>query len=370
MTDRDAANRVETLLGYLEHDPGNDELRRDAAHAALDAGRFDTVLELLDGLDAEAVSREDRNLRGVALMRSGQPGKAATLFEELLASAGGDPALQFNLAWSRALAEDFVGARAALTDTAIEVLPQAALLDVQLLHEAQAFEQAAERAREHIARFPEYRPLLAAVSVLALDLDDEALARRCAEEAGTHPDALTTLATLSLGAAELPQAQAMFEQALAINERNPRAWVGLGLASLAAGEAGKAGPLIDKGAGQFGDHLGSWIGAGWAYLVAGDRSAARERFDRALALDDTFAESHGSLAVLAAMEGDMAEAERRAEVALRLDRRCFSAALAKVLVASGKGDEQAVAKIVERAFREPIGSSGRTLFDAVSRIAR
>ncbi|AKM07980.1 tetratricopeptide repeat protein [Pelagerythrobacter marensis] len=370
MTDRNAANRVETLLGYLEHDPGNAELRRDAAHAALAASRFDRALELLDGLDEQAVSREDRNLRGLALMRGGQPEKAAALFEELLAAAGGDPALQFNLAWSRALAEDFAGARAALTAETIEALPQAALLDVQLLHEGHEFEQAAERAKQHLARFPAYRPLLAATSVLALDLDDEPLARRCAEEAGAHPDALTTLAMLNLAASEQSRSRAMFEQALAINERNPRAWVGLGLANLAAGDAQKAGPLIDKGAGQFGDHLGSWIGAGWAYLVAGNRGAARERFHHALALDDTFAESHGSLAALAAMEGNTAEARKRAEVALRLDRHCYSAMLAKVLIARSSGDEMSAAQIVERVLREPIGPNGRTLFDSIARIAR
>lgn len=370
MTDQDPVERMTMLLGYLEHDPTNAALRRDAVHAAMAADRFEAALELLDGLTPDNMSDADRNLRGLALMRGGRPAEAAVLFEELLAGAPQDAALQFNLAWSRALAKDFAQARSALTEAAIEALPQAALLDVQLLHEAGDFDEAGRRAEDHLARFPDYQPLLAAVSVLAIDLEDDELARRCASRAGSHPDALTTLGTLDLGDSELGRARARFEQALAVNERNPRAWVGLGLASLAGGDADEAGPLIDKGAAQFGDHLGSWIGAGWAYLLAGDRNTARERFEHALALDDTFAESHGSLAVLAALEGEAAEAERGAEVARRLDRGSFSAALARVLLASGSGDQALAGKIIERAVREPVGTSGRTLLDVIARMTR
>lgn len=46
---------------------------------------------------------------------------------------------------------------------------------------------------------------------------------------------------------------------------------------------------------------------------------ARERFERALAIDGTFAEAHGSMAMILALEGHRDPARQSAEIARRLD---------------------------------------------------
>jgi Tfp pilus assembly protein PilF len=134
------------------------------------------------------------------------------------------------------------------------------------------------------------------------------------------------------------------------------------------GQADTAPADIDKGAEIFGDHLGSWIAAGWAYFVNGDTATARARFDKALALDDTFAETHGSLAVLDVLSGDLVEARRKSEIALRLDRRCYSAALAKSLLAASGGDHQTAKRIFEMAANTPIDGSNRTIGQALAKM--
>lgn len=368
---QDRRERLERLAGYLAQDPHNPALLRDAAQAALAANAPQRAAEWLTVLEAGGQADvADRNLLGIAWMRGGQPDRAVPIFADLLSAASGDPALRFNLAWARALAKDFAGARALLDEDLTAALPQAALLEVQLMHDAGEFEAAAEKARGHVARHPDYPPLLAAVSVLALDVEDEDLARHCATRAGAHPDALTTLGTLTLGDMDHAAARPLFERALAADDCSPRAWIGLGLARLAAGDGAGAAPLLDKGAGLFGDHLGSWIATGWAYLLAGDRDQARERFEQARRIDPNFAESHGSLAVMDALAGDRASAERRVEIAQRLDRESFSAAFARMLLASAAGDGATAERILALALQQPLDEKGRTIADAIARMAR
>ena len=304
------------------------------------------------------------------MVRSGEPEAAAETFAGLLQHNPGDPAVRFNLAWALALAKDTAGAREVLDEATVEALPQAAALEVRLMHAAGEFEQAAERAKAHLARHGDYPPLCAALSVLALDLEDEALARRCAEQAAGHPDALTTLAMLALGEHEEDRARGMFESALALDPQSPRAWIGLGLAELERGESALAAGHLDRGAELFGNHLGSWIAVGWAWLLAGDRAKARERFERAGALDGNFAEAQGSLAVVELLEGDREAAERRVEVASRLDRQSFSAAFARILLSAASGDTATAQRIADMALRQPIGPDGRTIADAIARMAR
>ena len=371
MAEAGAQERLEQLLGYLGHDPENAMLLRDTAQAAMDADDLAQAQDLFARLrNLGALTDADSNQWAIAAMRAGQPAIAAETFAGLLEQSPNDPALRFNLAWARAMAGDPAGARELLDQALVEALPQAAQLEIHLMHSAGEFEEAAVRARAHLQLHPDYPPLLAAISVLALDVEDEALARDCAQRAGGHPDAITTLATLALAEDGPQRAKPMFEQALAINNRSPRAWVGLGLAELAADKGAQAGRHLDQGAEIFGDHLGSWIAAGWAYLTAGDAAKARERFEHAVALDDTFAEAQGSLAVIEVLQGERAAAERRTEVALRLDRKCFSAAFAKALLSGGDGDAQSAQQIVEIALKQPIGPDGTTLAEAIARMAR
>ncbi|OCC22922.1 hypothetical protein MB02_14240 [Croceicoccus estronivorus] len=373
MTQDTEHDRLRRLRGFLEQDPENPALLRDVAALAMTLNDPQQAMDCLAELERTGAAEiGDRNLMGIAAMHAGQPEQAVRIFSDLRDTAPLDLGLRFNLAWALALAQDFAAARALLDDDLTDSLPQAALLEVQLMHDAGEFDAAILKARAHVARHPDYPPLLAAVSVLALDVEDEDLARQCAEKGGDQPDALTTLGMLTLGGADTDHAaaQGMFERALAFDADSPRARIGLGLSLLAAGNGAMAATELDKGAERFGDHLGSWIAAGWAYLVAGDMARARERFDHALQLDPNFAESHGSLAVLDMLSGDREQGDRRLEIAQRLDRASFSAAFAKMLMASSDGDSDAAERILDIALKQPLDGSGRTIGAALARAMR
>jgi tetratricopeptide (TPR) repeat protein len=364
-----APSRLDRLLPLLDADPGNLSLLSDAAETALSEQRPDVAADLLDRYAAIApLPPSETNLAGLAALQTRRYDRAATLFGELVDSGVDEPAVRFNLAWACAMDKQFDRALELLDDDLARALPQAAMLQINLLHDRGEFEDAAARAREYVEIHPSYPPLMAAVSVLALDVEDAELAAACAAKGGEHPDALTTLGTLALGDERATEALELFDRALDRNSQVPRAWVGRGLARLMTGQSPDAAADIDRGAEMFGDHLGSWIAAGWAHFVNKDLASARARFETALAIDDTFAETHGSLAVLDLLEGNVEGAREKSEIALRLDRQCYSAALARSLLAAGAGDEKTARRIYEAAVNTPVDGSGRTIGQALAKL--
>lgn len=370
MTDREttAPSRFARLSTFLMSDPGNLALIADTAEAAFNEARFEDAAALLARHETIApLPQHQQNLAGLTAMRLLDWPRAAEWFEALLAAGADAPPIRFNLAWSLAMAKRFADALPLLDAATSAALPQAAQLEVSLLHELGDFERAEERARALILLHPEHRGLNAAVSTLAIDIEDVALAAATAAKAGDHPDALVTLGTLTLGDDDPDRAAALFDAALARNPKSPRALVGRGLTRLLTGDQTEAAREIDRGAELFGTHLGSWIAAGWAYVIAGDRATARDRFEKAVALDDRFGEAQGSLAVIELLDGDVERARRRTEIALRLDRQGFAGALASMLLAGAEGDTERAQRIFEVALKTPIGD-GRTLAQSIARM--
>ncbi|WP_164115908.1 tetratricopeptide repeat protein [Sphingorhabdus sp. Alg239-R122] len=354
------------LLGWLEQDPENTALLSDAIEAAIASGELDAAERLGERYaQIETPPPAIRNLFGIIAIQQGKHEKAAERFQQLIQDGHNNPDIRFNLAWSYAVLNKGDDALEMINTETAEQLPQAAALRVRLMHSAGHFDKAMEEAKMLADIHPEDPGLMAAISVLALDVEDIDLARKAAAKAETIPDAITTLGTLALADSDPSSALEHFNTALEQQPENPRAWLGRGMAEMVRGNNSKAASDIDKGAEIFGDHLGSWIAAGWAYFVQGDYQTSRARFETAMAVDPTFAESQGSLAVINVVEGNMEEAVKLCETALRLDRQCFSAALAKSLIERSKGNEAAADRIVKIAMNTPIDANGRTMGEAL-----
>jgi len=361
------APRLARLLGFLEADPDNLRLIADAAAAAFDAGELGTAERLLARHRAiAALSPALVNLEGLVALRGGRYEAAAEAFTLLLAISPGDGGLRFNLAWSRAMLGDHAAVVALVDDDVVRAVPRAAALKVEALHHLDRMDEALAVGEHFAAILPEDRDLAGALAVAAMDDDNIDLARFHAERSGNSAGGLATLGALTLGEHDPEAALAMFDQALASRSSHPRALLGKGLALLAMGDSRAATSWVDRGAEEFGDHLGSWIAAGWTHYIAGDHVAARARFDHALLLDETFAESHGALAVLDIAAGRIDEARKRTEIALRLDRSCFAGALAKSLLLAHDGDPDKAARVRDLAMNLPVGPAGETLAQAAA----
>jgi len=361
--------RYARFAALIEQDSDNVRLIADAAEAAFEEGLFDEAEDLFDRHARIApLPPHTLHLAGLSAMQRRDWNTASDRLAQLMERGEDAPAIRFNRAWSLAMVKTFDTALALLDQTTVQALPQAAQLFVQLLHDRGDFEEAAVQARQLFDLHPDHPGLAAAIATLAIDIEDIGLARRAANCAGDHPDALATLGTLALGDDDPGEAERYFDAALARAPSSPRAWIGRGLVRLLGDDKALAATEIDKGAELFGTHLGSWIAAGWAHVIAGNLATGKDRFETALRLDDSFAESHGSLAVMDIFEGKPEAARRRCEVALRLDRQCFSAALAATLLSAGSGNPAEAQRIFERALHTPVDSSGRTVAQALARM--
>lgn len=352
------------LKHFLEQDPDNTALRLDCADAAIAEDAFDDAMTLLVPL-AEKGEPKAIGLMGLIDLRKGEHEAAAKTFGMLMDGGIDDPGLRFNLAWSLAHLKRFEDALEVLTDDAARSLPQGAMLRVQLLHQLERFEDAADMARAYVELFPDYPGLLAAASTIAMDTDDAEWAQELAARAPDHPEAKVTLATLNLSRENAADASAMFDEVLAVRPDAARALIGKGLSQILMGDPEAASISLDKGAESFGTHLGSWIAAGWSYAVRGDYETALSRFNQALSIDDTFAETHGSIGVIDILQDRADEGQKRIRTARRLDPECASAALGQVLLLQGQGRSDAAQQIFERAMNTPIDGSGKTLSQAM-----
>lgn len=364
----EAETRLVRLRSYLASDPDNIGLLSDAAEAALEARLFEDVRALLERRNSlvEAGARE-RSMLGLALMGQQLFEEAIGIFEPLVDANPNDASLRFNLAWSLAQVNASEQALDHLTPEVTSSLAQAAMLEVQLLHKAERIDEALEKARQAIERHPDYGPLLAITSVVAIDGYDRELAAQTASRAGDHPDALITLGLLALDEENASDAENHFSRVLSRWPDAPRALLGRGLSRMAGGDTASALADLERSAALFDTHIGTWLAAGWARLVMNDLEGARQHFERALAIDPAFGETQGSLAVLCVLEGDTKEAETFAQKASRLDRQSFSAALAHALLANAKGKPEIARALIERAFHTPLDSSGKTLTQSLTR---
>ena len=350
------------LLGFLNQDPANRPLLADAAFAAFDAKLYDLAAQLLDQYEAlDALPVKLLNLKGLVALALGDPATAVQVFEALREHDADDPALKFNLAWARAMTGAWRESLDLLDDATLAASPRAPSLKIHVMHHLSLYDDALETGAALADRFPADKALMGALATLALDAEKGDLARAYAQKAGGSPEGRTAQGFLALWDQESNRALTLFDEAIADQPVNPRAWVGKGLGLLVAGQTAEGARAIDRGAEMFGDHIGSWIASGWAHFVRGDNAGARRSFERAMALDANFSECHGGIAATDVIDGRIADAERHCEIALRLDRRCFGAALAKTLLLAGSGRPDLAAKVRDKALATPVGQHGETI---------
>lgn len=358
--------RLQRLVGFVERDPGNMALRADAASAAIDEHQLDLAAELIEQRPSSAdLPPALLNLQGIVAIARQRFDEAVPVFERLRASGVDAPAIRFNLAWAKMMTSDFVGANELLDDEAIAASSRGPSLKVQAMHHLDLYQEGLAVGRELAERYPENTALMGALATLAMDAEDGELARYYAERSGDNPEGLAARGMLTLAGPDTGAALDLFDEAIARHQHNPRAWIGRGLGLLKSGDAVAGAEALDRGAALFKDHLGSWIAAGWAHFVNGDYAKARADFDQAMSIDDTFAETHGGLAVLDIVAGDIASAERRCEIALRLDRKSFGGALAKSMLLDRHGHQEAAQRVRRIAMTTPIGPNGETIAQAM-----
>lgn len=365
----DPHQKLNRLMGYLELDPENLNLIADACAMALDVALPNEALALLDQYEAIApLPQTLLNLKGIAALLQRRFGDAAAIFGPLFAQTQNDAAVRFNLAWATSMTGDDARAVELLDTHTTSVVPGAALLKLESLHRLGDLERALDEGTRLAESRPDDTALMGALSLVAMDLEMPELARTWAARSQSTAEGLSTMGVLVLQDNHIDEALAFFERGLTVRPDSARNLLGKGLALLASGDAASAAKYIDQSAVIFDQHLGTWIASGWAHFAAGDTVRARAIFEHTLVQDDTFAESHGALAVLDILGGNIESARHRAETALRLDRRCLAGTLAQTLLLERAGDRQSAQRMRDMALNTPL-TSGRTIAQSMIDIA-
>lgn len=361
---------LDQLLGYLKLDPNNMHLLAEAAHAAAACRLFERCRELLDRYRALApLPPALLGIEARMLMGAGRFQEAVAAYRALLERLPDDHAVKSSLALALVQIGEADSALVHLDEDTTAVWPQAAELRLRLVHASGEIEAAQEEARRLLSLHPGNQSLMAAASVLAVDLGDMEAAAQLATRAGDLPDSNATLGLLDLETGNLDGADRRFARALELQPDLARAWIGQGLAAMARGATTDAIQPLRRGAEIFGTHLGSWLALGWAHLLAGQQTEAEAVFDHALDLDRTFSEARGSKAVMEALRGNRTAALREVAMARRLDPTSFSAMFAMVLMEAGEGRPEEASRLFDRALDTPIEGTDKTLRQMIAGMA-
>ena len=155
-----APSRLESMLSFLEQDPSNIQLLLDTTEAAILEGHSDVAYRLIGQLnETEPLDLAGLDQLGQAAMTARQFDLAVNLYESALSSHPGDVGLRYNLAYSHAMEKGVAPALDLLDPATTAALPQAAALEVQLLHDQGQLDLAMEKGHEHLARHPEHEGL-------------------------------------------------------------------------------------------------------------------------------------------------------------------------------------------------------------------
>ncbi|MGU7783234.1 tetratricopeptide repeat protein [Burkholderia sp. PU8-34] len=341
----------------------NRSLKIDLAHAAFDAGQYDLCDKMLGELRHERPHSSDLlNLEGLNALGRGQPERAAEVFRAIAAKTR-DPVIQYNEAYALSLLGRYEEVLDTLTVPVLAAIPSAAALRIRVLHHLQRLDEGIALGE----RYADTQSEIAAPYAVALfDAGNADRARKYALQADGSVDAWVILGLLDLESGAVDSAEQRFAKALLYQPSHARALLGMGLVLMAHRKFDAAAETLSISAHSFQSHAGTWLAAGWAFLYKQDFPAARRHFDEALSLDRTFAETHGSLAMLDLKEGLLDSARTRADTALRLDNACASAALALSLLLSEEGDPIRSRATLDAALATPFGTDSRTLLQRMS----
>lgn len=353
-------DQYQRYLNFLESDPNNLHLISEAAELAQSLAKFEEATALCDkGLSLDPNAPRLHSIKALSLLSSGHIDEALKLFESLNQQEPGNPTIRYNLAYCLALKQAPSESLALLSD-ALEhyaILPQMVHLQIRMLYDLEELEQAIDIAKKVLEINPADGKVHELLSSLYVDNNDFSSAEAHAALAlQSNPN--LALAHTSMGTAALSKQDDLlalqhFEQALALNQRNGRAWLGKAMTFMMQNKLQEAEQSFNAAIEYMPGHLGTYQALAWCYISQGNLQKAENTARKALDIDDTFSENHGTLAVLAIMQGQLALAQTEAQIAIRLDRESFSGNYARALIAQANGKTDEANQIIDAILDSP-----------------
>lgn len=363
----EARTRFERLRQYLESDPQNRGLALEAATSARQAGDLQAEREVLEA----AMSRHPQDdeiayALGINALNLRDYRKAQVYFDSLLQKHA-HPAIRYNLAYAQfyeGQPQAAVDTLKGLSDLDWPQLPQARKLMGQALHHVleDDLAPAIEQFEQYLQAQPQDADARGQLALVCFDddrnADAELHAKATLDMAPDEPYAHLALGGIALEQQDAAGAREHFEQVLARQPQNGRAWSGLAFARMLDLSLDTAYEAFETAVRYMPDHIGTWHGLAWLQILRGDLVGAQASLDRAMALDRNFGDTHGGLAVVAALQGRVDEAQQLIRRALRLSPGSFPARYAQSLLLSRAGEGKKAQDLVQTLVSSPMSEGG------------
>lgn len=364
------------LEGFLALDPQNALLLANIAHLHLRLGQHDRAREKAEkaqmlssdlALPYAVLGNLDRKLERYS--------NSAAAFETAMALGWKDPLDHYYYADSLVRIGKYEAAIPVIQYALDfpEAVPFAVSLFLRVLHYADKLDEGiafgeltAIKGDKKVCSSDFY----GALAVLYMDADDLDNAKRTAELAletdGCNIDASTILGQLALGESDYENAIKYFNTALSRSPQNGRVWLGVGLAYLSNRDFNSAAATLEKAAVLLDNHLGALNALAWTHLLNKDLKNAEQAIDRAMEQDRTFAETHGTEAVLHLAKGNLDSAIQSARKARGLDNNNYAGQLAESMIQHASGNPREAQILFDKFASREVLTGNRTLLDAIT----
>lgn len=365
--------RLTRLLSFLEHDPANTAIIRDAvltAHDSDDAGLCRALLshiEKQDIQDGEVLAHAAH----LALRTNDIP-LAVKFGERAIAEGITDPSVLFNTAFAHFHSDNHARANDLVTlDDGAAWPSDAALLKARCLHYLEMHEEAEHLLLETIQTNEGDADALGVLALISHESGKNDAALRYADLAlhikESQHEALLTFAELHIEQEDDEKAKYFLESTLQHHPESGRAWLGLGQVAFTKLDLDVAETHLKKAVELMPNHIGTWHLLAWTYILKDQPALARDMLNRSYEIDRSFADTHGALAVVDVMEGHDEQASIRIKKALRLSPDAMAARYAELLLLRKKGDDNGARALIEKAMQNPPPGGLTPLFQLVER---
>ncbi|MDB5988177.1 MAG: hypothetical protein JWR16_3230 [Nevskia sp.] len=371
----EAQEKLQRFEKFLKQDPNNIRLLEDSADLLISLGQAAEARKYLE--DALALKRGDEGLRfklGSAYLASGEAERAYEVYQNLVADGVKHPAVRYNQAYAA-----FNAGRPA---EAIEILdeidqsgraqlPRFLYLRARALYYARRNDEALAEIGQFVNRHPDDWDGLALQAQIVEDSGDlKTAASIAAKVLAVRPD--DVVANLVVGEVAMfmqqpDQAETYLRKVVALTPDNGRAWSALGFVAVERRQIDAAIEHFNRAVARMPDHLGTWHGLAWSQILRNDLVGARQSVEAAMQVDRTFADNHGTLAVILFFQGKQDEAQQAMKRGVRLNPKSAASLFAQSLLMSAKGDPAAGQATIRKIIEGRRLPDGTTMEQAIAR---
>jgi tetratricopeptide (TPR) repeat protein len=352
-------NRLHRLLGLLQLEPGNLQLRQQAILEAWQRQEWGMSRELIDdGLTIHPANGHLLAQSGLAFLHASSYAEAEAVMS---AAAQSDDAPAWNLfylAYARFKLDRYELALEALSSTSlVRSVPAALLLRARCQHHLNRREEAIADCKSHLLLSPHDADTHGLLALISYELQDERGAATSAHTAlRLNPNQREALLALGSVHADNGDGDAALQAFTTLAEAHPdcgRGWLGLAMARLTDHHLSLARSAASRAVALLPNHIGAWHVLAWVDIIQGDLATARISLEHALELNRNFGETHGSLAVVAAIQGMEQDAELFIKKTLRLAPQSMAVRCAEIILLLQRGQEREAQAVMDAFLDRP-----------------